>query len=294
MRTWSLLVLTTSLLLMTGPLAAQDAGTAPDAGAAVPAPSELPCGDFVFEGCCEGGTVFWCDELEVLRSLSCGDNRTHTACGLQGPFANCMEPGAAEAPRCSSRATVPAGALPDPGDLAGRCPLFPANLTLVADPDAPARCPAAAPAPWVAQTGCSFVLLPLTGTVDDEPGVGRIEGRGLQLSYPHARTTATCYGVVAPDDGTVAITCDGPWGFDDTACTWTYEGPFEWPTAPQPGADTTGGDPNQRDTSGGGGGGGGGGCAAGGGPDGAPLAALGVLALLLGRTLRRRTAPRAS
>jgi len=291
MRTLSLLALT-SLLLAPGPVAAQDAAGDPDAGGAsevVAPPAALPCGDFVFEGCCEGGTVYWCDELDALRSLSCAGNRTYTACGLQGPFANCMEAGAPAAPRCSSEPTVPEGALPDPGPLAGRCPVFPEHLALVPDPNAPPRCPGAAAAPWVLQTGCSFVLLPLTGEVDDEPGVGQLEGRGLQLSYPHGRTTVTCYGVVSEDDRRVAVTCDGPWGFEDTACTWTYEGAFEWPPDPQPGADTTCGD-GQRDTSGDGGGSGGG-CAAGAGPAGTPLALAVLFGLaLLGCPLAARSA----
>ena len=278
-----------------------DAEPGPDTGAPSAA-SEIPCGHVEFQGCCENGTVFWCDPLGFLRTMSCRENQRYTACGLEGPFANCMEPAAAEAPRCSSRPTPAGGGpLPDAGALAGSCPRLPASLSLAAGPAAPARCPEARTKVAVHQVGCAFTADALSGE-EAGPAFGQIDGRVVQLSYKTGRTTVTCLGAIADDDGSIAVSCDGPWGFDATACGWTYEGAIDWapsggegdgPDGGTSGADTGGGEQRPTGDAGDSGGGGGGGCASGAPSGSAPPRPFAVLFLGAGLAvllLRRRAA----
>lgn len=258
-----------------------------------PAARALVCGAIDFEGCCELDTAHYCDETGKLRRIWCADNQTNTACGLEGPFVNCMPAGADPAPRCSDVPQPVIGdyAIEDPGELAGTCPTLPSRLAM--DPTAPSTCPGAPAVIDLYQKGCSFVLTPLSDEAEGA-AIGQIEGRAAQISFQRGDKIVTCLARLADDDTAISGACDGPWGFDDTACTWSYTGAFGWP-GPQPrthepAAPTTdgaggGGTDTVRDTSGGGSG-----CHAGG--HGSPTAAFPHLSLLLGlavaRVLRRR------
>ena len=272
-------------LVVVAPTAARaDAGSTGEEG------DSLPCGSTDFKGCCELDTAYYCDETGALQTIWCANNATHTTCGLEGPFVNCMADGASVAPRCSDVPQPTIGVYrvdEDPGDLAGTCPTLPTRLAM--NPDAPSTCEGAPAALDLVQSGCTFVVTPMS---DGAAGLalGQIDGRVVQLSYQRGDTAVTCLARVADDDSSLSGACDGPWGFDDTACTWSYTGTFTWP-GPQPTPASTGG--GDSDAPGGGNdtvrdpeGGGGSSCATGAG-NGSTLAAIVVFALLAGMATRR-------